>query len=148
MSNDATRSVFTLLVADDDPSIVAMLRVLFEHDGHRVVAANEGAKAVQSCHEDGVDLAILDVELPGLNGVEVAKALRSSAQTFAIPIVFCTACPDLVPPRFSEAARENVRVVAKPFHLAALREAVVDLLSHQQAMRDAFAPPPAASMRE
>src|SRR5688500_1380625 len=101
MSTDATRAVFTLLVADDDPAIVAMLRVLFEHDGHRVLAATEGAKAVQCCHEDNVDLAILDVELSGMNGVEVAKALRSSLQTFSIPIVFCTACPELVPPRFS-----------------------------------------------
>jgi CheY-like chemotaxis protein len=148
MSTDATRAVFTLLVADDDPAIVAMLRVLFEHDGHRVLAAREGAEAVQCCHEDNVDLAILDVELSGMNGVEVAKALRSSSQTFSIPIVFCTACPELVPPRFSETARDNVRVVPKPFELGALREAVLGLLSLQQATRDVFTSASPATMHE
>jgi CheY-like chemotaxis protein len=139
MSSATTRPVFTILVADDDPTIVAMLGVLFEQEGHRVLAANDGPKALQSCEEDSVDLAILDVAPAGFDGVEVAKALRGRAGTFSIPIVFCTGTPELVPARFSDPSRGNVRIVRKPFQLGELRDAVLGLLSFEQAARDLFA---------
>ena len=78
-----------VLIADDDPDIRMLVRLRLERSGYTVVAANDGVEALQLAAECHPDLAILDVSMPGLSGVEVTRALRERQDKF--PVILLTA---------------------------------------------------------
>ncbi len=78
----------TILVVDDEPNIVELLRLYLEQAGFAVVAAADGPSAIEAHRAAGPDLVILDVMLPGIDGFEVCRAIRRVADT---PIVMLTA---------------------------------------------------------
>jgi DNA-binding response OmpR family regulator len=77
-----------VLVVDDDASIRQLLRLYLERDGHRVVEAADGNVALELATATQFDLILLDVMLPGVDGLEVCRRLRESTDT---PIVLLTA---------------------------------------------------------
>lgn len=81
----------TLLVVDDDPAIRKLLEVTFEMDGYRVVLAADGPEGLALARTEHPDAVLLDVMMPGMNGLEVAVALRSEEATATVPIVALTA---------------------------------------------------------
>src|SRR5262245_31824026 len=78
----------TILVVDDEPKIVQLARDYLEHAGFAVLTAGDGPSALHSVKVRQPDLVVLDLGLPGLDGLEVTRALRSSGST---PIVVLTA---------------------------------------------------------
>jgi DNA-binding response OmpR family regulator len=78
----------TVLVVDDDPNIRDLLHLYVTRDGHRVVFANDGVQALIAAHKDAPDLVLLDVMLPGIDGLEVCRQLREQSD---VPIVLLTA---------------------------------------------------------
>jgi len=78
----------TVLVVDDDPKIRDLLRLYVTRDGHRVVFANDGRQALLAAHQHAPDLVLLDVMLPGIDGLEVCRQLREQSD---VPIVLLTA---------------------------------------------------------
>jgi two-component system response regulator MprA len=76
----------TLLVVDDDPRILATLKRNLALDGYEVVTAETGGEALSRL--DGVDLVILDLNLPGIDGIEVCRRIR---YTEAVPVLMLTA---------------------------------------------------------
>lgn len=84
----------TILVVDDTPDNLQLLAGLFENE-YRVKLANSGEKALQICQSDSPpDLLLLDIMMPGMDGFDVAKALRSHPSSENIPIIFVTAMTD------------------------------------------------------
>jgi DNA-binding response OmpR family regulator len=81
----------TVLVIDDDPVIVKLLQVNFEMEGYAVIAAENGMAGLTRAREDQPHLIILDVMMPGMNGLDVARALRSAGETKDIPIILLSA---------------------------------------------------------
>jgi DNA-binding response OmpR family regulator len=81
----------TILVVDDEPRIVELARDYLEHAGFRVIAAADGTSALELARRDRPDLVVLDLGLPGLDGLDVTKALRAEG---TIPIVMVTARDD------------------------------------------------------
>ena len=83
----------TILVADDDPAIVMLLRATLESDGFRVVTANDGNAALDLARAERPALLLLDWQMPGASGVEVTRALRGDAnpEVRALPVVLITA---------------------------------------------------------
>ena len=81
----------TILVVDDEPRIVDLARDYLEHAGFRVIAATDGAMALETARRERPDLVVLDLGLPGLDGLDVTKALRADG---SIPIVMVTARDD------------------------------------------------------
>jgi DNA-binding response OmpR family regulator len=77
-----------VLVVDDDASIRQLLRLYLERDGHRVAEAADGAVALELATATRFDLVLLDVMLPGVDGLEVCRSLRDVGDT---PIVLLTA---------------------------------------------------------
>jgi len=77
-----------ILVVDDDPEIVSFLKRGLTFEGYSVETAGDGAEALAKIREREPDLVILDVMMPGINGIEVARRLR---QASAIPILMLTA---------------------------------------------------------
>jgi DNA-binding response OmpR family regulator len=81
----------TILVVDDEPRIVELARDYLEHAGFRVIAAADGTSALELARRDRPDLVVLDLGLPGLDGLDVTKALRAEG---TIPIIMVTARDD------------------------------------------------------
>jgi DNA-binding response OmpR family regulator len=115
-----------VLVADDDKDILQLLRLRLELLGYDVVQAVNGVEALELAREQEPALAILDVMMPGLNGLEVVRKLR--AENSRMPIILLTA-------RIQEsdvAAGLDAGADAylgKPFDAADLRDKVHELLA-------------------
>ena len=81
----------TILVVDDEPRIVELARDYLEHAGFRVITANDGRAALDVARHDRPDLIVLDLGLPGIDGLDVTRELRRDG---SIPIVMVTARDD------------------------------------------------------
>ena len=80
-----------ILVVDDAPDISSLLKIYFTSQGYEVLIAMRGQTALEICRKTPPNLALLDVNLPDMEGYEIGKALRASARTRHIPIIFITA---------------------------------------------------------
>lgn len=78
-----------ILVVDDDPRITDLLRRVLAYEGYTVAMAATGTEALNRTLERPPDLIVLDIMLPGLNGLEVAKRLRAAGDN--VPILMLTA---------------------------------------------------------
>jgi DNA-binding response OmpR family regulator len=78
----------TILLVDDEDSIQKLLAYPLERDGFRVVPARDGDEALRRFAEEDVDLVVLDVMLPKLDGLEVCRRLRAESN---VPIIMLTA---------------------------------------------------------
>jgi DNA-binding response OmpR family regulator len=81
----------TVLVVDDEPRIVQLARDYLEHAGFAVLAAGDGRAALQLARSRHPDLVVLDLGLPGLDGLDVTRALRADGN---LPIIMLTARDD------------------------------------------------------
>jgi DNA-binding response OmpR family regulator len=80
---------YRVLVVDDDPTVSDVVRRYLEQDGHLVRLAADGAEALAAAAELPPDLAVLDLMMPGIDGIEVCRRLRR--QWPALPVVMLTA---------------------------------------------------------
>ena len=131
---------YTILVADDDPTMVKLLTLALEPDGFRVVTANDGASALEVARRERPALILLDWQMPGADGIAVTRALRGdhNATLRNVPVVLITA----------QSGDENTSAgfaagvtdyLTKPFRAAHVRARVQAwLLRHRShAARDA-----------
>jgi DNA-binding response OmpR family regulator len=81
-------AVATILVVDDEPRIVQLVRDYLEHGGFTVLVASDGAAALRTARTGRPDLVVLDLGLPGLDGLDVARTLRRDGE---VPIIMLTA---------------------------------------------------------
>jgi DNA-binding response OmpR family regulator len=81
-------AVATILVVDDEPRIVQLVRDYLEHSGFAVLTAADGPTALRAARTGRPDLVVLDLGLPGLDGLDVARALRRDGE---VPIIMLTA---------------------------------------------------------
>jgi len=135
----------TILCVDDDPYLTDLLRYGFEREGFNVVTANTGREGVRRARAEPVDLVLLDVNLPDLDGFKVLTALRAVSH---VPVIMLTArqlegdvimglgqgADDYVAKPFSmQVLITRVKAVlrrAAAQHVAAAESAVEDLMGH------------------
>ena len=77
-----------ILVVDDDAKTVELVKLYLNRDGYRVLTANDGVEALRLARESHPDLIVLDLMLPGIDGLEVCRTLRSESD---VPIIMLTA---------------------------------------------------------
>ena len=82
-----------VLVVDDDPAISEMLTLVLSTEGFASVVVNDGGQAVEVFQRENPDLVLLDLMLPGMNGIDICRAIR---QESTVPIVMLTAKTDTV----------------------------------------------------
>ena len=114
----------TVLVVDDDRKIVQLVRTYLERDGHRVVAANDGRQALDVFEAERPDLVVLDLMLPEMDGYEVCRRIRATADT---PILMLTARSS-VPDRIHGLLQGADDYLPKPFSPAELAARVRAIL--------------------
>jgi two-component system, OmpR family, response regulator MprA len=84
----------TVLVADDEAHLVEVIRATLTSEGYRVIAARDGDHAWELICRDRPDAAILDVKMPGRDGVELLHAVRADPTLAVMPVVLLTAQDD------------------------------------------------------
>jgi len=114
-----------LLVIEDETSIARILQLELEHEGYTVGRAEDGRKGLEMALSGEWDLVLLDVMLPGLNGIEVLRRIRSSGSQ--IPVVLLTA-RDTVPDKVSGFETGANDYITKPFAMEELLARVRNLL--------------------
>jgi DNA-binding response OmpR family regulator len=77
----------TILVVDDDPDMVDMVTTKLVAAGYRVITADNGASALRMVVTEQPDMLVLDISMPGLDGLSVCYELHSSADTAQIPVL-------------------------------------------------------------
>ena len=80
-----------ILVTDDDLDTLRLLEILLQQQGYRTIIANSGARALELVEQEKPELVLLDVMMPEMDGIEVARRLRSSQTTKDILIIMFTA---------------------------------------------------------
>jgi DNA-binding response OmpR family regulator len=83
-----------VLVVEDDPDIVELISHFLEGDGFRVDALGDGNEALRRLRDESFDLLILDLQLPGMDGLSLCGALRRDPHTENLPIIMLTARGD------------------------------------------------------
>ena len=117
-----------ILVADDNADILELVKAVLERSGYEVVAVSDGAQALASVDERKPDLAVLDITMPGIDGLEVLRRLRADTRTSGLPVVLLSAQVQEadVDRGFATGASAYLK---KPFSPSELTERVADLLS-------------------
>jgi len=80
-----------ILVVDDEEDILELVRYNLAKEGYHVIGALTGEDALQKARSEKFDLIVLDLMLPGIDGLDVAKRLKSSPKTEQVPIVMLSA---------------------------------------------------------
>jgi len=80
-----------VIVADDDPDVRTMLRTLLELDGHEVMEAKDGDEAWRLCLEYQPSVVVADIQMPGLDGLQLCRRIRSSQYSAGIKVIAYTA---------------------------------------------------------
>jgi len=80
-----------ILIVDDEPHIVELVKFNLETEGFKIIEAFDGNQAIELAHSQKPDLIILDLMLPGIEGLQVCKELRAAKDTRDIPIIMLTA---------------------------------------------------------
>lgn len=92
--DDRKNSKYTLLVTDDNPVNTRFLKILLEKEGFNILTANNGANCITLAKKEKPDLILLDIQMPGITGIDVCRILRQDPETKGVLIVFLTACTD------------------------------------------------------
>ena len=121
----------TILLVDDEEPVQKLLTYPLERDGYRVVQARDGEEALRRFDEERIDLVVLDVMLPKLDGLEVCKRLRSGS---AVPIIMLTARDDEVDKVLGlELGADDY--ITKPFSIREFRSRVRAVLRRAAGVR-------------
>lgn len=117
----------TILVADDDPAILGMVRTSLTNASYRVISATDGQEAIDEAVAQRPALVVLDVMMPKVSGWEVARELRRNPITEDIKIVMLTAIGSAVNEMTSSLYGADA-YLDKPFELKELERTIADLL--------------------
>jgi two-component system OmpR family response regulator len=130
-----------ILVVDDEPALVSTIGYNLRREGHQVLTAGDGVRALELARRELPDVIVLDLMLPKLDGLDVCRALRQSpaAPLRAVPILILTARADEVDKVVGlEIGADDY--VTKPFSMRELLARLKAMLRRSQ--RDVAAPPP------
>jgi len=117
-----TEKKSSIMIVDDEPDILIVLGEFLSKEGFKVLTANDGKKAIEKIKENKIDLILLDMAMPNLNGIETLREIKKLSP--AVSVIMITAYRD------AEKVVEAFRLGAydcifKPFDLKYLRKAVM-----------------------
>mgnify|MGYP000262368491 CR=1 FL=1 len=127
----------TLALVDDDENIIASLKIFFEAEGYQVRTYHDGLTALGALTDSPPDLAILDVKMPKMDGLELLRRLRA---THDLPVIYLTSKDDEIDELIGLKMGAD-DYITKPFSQRLLIERVRTILRRTKARQVARAPP-------
>jgi PAS domain S-box-containing protein len=118
----------SILVVDDRPENLLALEAILEPLGHRLIRAQSGEQALRALLDNDIAVILLDVQMPGMSGLETARIIKSRERTRFIPIVFLTAISKDDEYVFEAYSVGAVDYMFKPFQPQVLRSKVAALV--------------------
>jgi DNA-binding response OmpR family regulator len=118
-----------ILVVDDERDVRGLLSDFLTEEGYRVILATNGAEAIGLAELENPEVILLDINMPGIDGIEVCKKLKAQEKTQFIPIIIITALEDSGFIAYLEGADD---FVSKPFNLVELTFRVRSMLRIRQ----------------
>ncbi len=118
----------TIALVDDDRNILTSLRMALEAEGYNIKTYNDGASALEGMGEDPPDLAILDIKMPRMDGMELLRRLRQKSE---LPVIFLTSKDEEIDELFGLKMGAD-DYVSKPFSQRLLIERVKAVLRRAQ----------------
>jgi len=109
--------VTKILVVDDQEEIRELLSAFLTREGYQVVLAASGDETLTIAQRDNPSVILLDVNMPGLNGIDTCRGLKGHERTWHIPVIVATAYRERVLEAFDAGADD---FVTKPFRLEEL----------------------------
>jgi len=106
---ESTNWMPQIMVVDDDPDTVSILARHLQREGFAPIEAISGAECLRIVHKHRVDLILLDLMMPGMDGFQVCRALKLDPETAEIPVIMITARDDL------DARAEGMRLGVSDF---------------------------------
>src|ERR671929_2195820 len=107
-----------LLIVDDEPGMRQLLSLVFGRAGHRVRAAEDGAKALELLRQEPVDLIISDVKMPDMNGIELLRRVREFLPDAGVVLMTAFATVETAREAFKLGADDFIQ---KPFDVDELK---------------------------
>lgn len=83
-----------IMLVDDEPQVLALLDITLRRPGFTVIKANNATHALEAINEQTPDLFVLDVMMPGMDGIELCRRIRARTQTAKVPILLVSARHD------------------------------------------------------
>lgn len=130
---------FNVLIVDDRPENLLTLEGILENENLNILKANSGNEALGVMLEHNISLVLMDVQMPGMDGFEVAEIMRSSERTKFIPIIFITAISKQRQHIFKGYESGAVDYLYKPLDLEILQskiKAFIEFFQHKNALED------------
>lgn len=119
-----TNNIAKLLIVDDKPENLQALEAIIRHEGRQIFQASSGDQALALLLEHEFAMAILDVQMPDMNGFELAEMMRSTEKTRHIPIVFVSAAGKELNYAFKGYETGAVDFLHKPLDIHAVQSKV------------------------
>ncbi len=121
----------TILIVDDLPSNIDLIQTFFSEQPYNLLSATSGEEALMLVENNKVDLVLLDVIMPGMNGFTVCERLKAKASTKLIPIIMITGLED------SDSKIRGIRLgvddfITKPFNIFELKARAASLIKLKQ----------------
>ena len=108
-----------ILLVDDEPRLLHVVGLYLSMEGFEVTEAQDGTEALSKLDTEQFDLAILDVMMPGVDGIEVCRHIRSMPQTHSMPVLVFTSLSADADVERARLAGAN-HLITKPFSLPGL----------------------------
>lgn len=124
-----------VLVAEYDDAVRSLISLFLKNIGFSVTCASSGEGTLESIHENPPDLAVLDLDMPGMSGADVCRAIRSNGNTAAVPILILSA-GDVETGRREAFAAGADEYLSKPFDLSEFEVLVKKLIRLKQMQED------------
>ncbi len=132
-SNPSATPITKIIIADDDPSIVLLLKHILLSEGYNVTEAKTGNEVIEHCKETYFDLAILDIVMPDMNGIDACRFIRNQL-TESPPVLMITSLDDdvSIDQAFSAGATDYI---TKPINWSVFKNRVKRLIEAEKARK-------------
>ncbi len=124
-----------ILVVEDDPTSLKLVHLILEADGHAVKSVDAPDKALASIAAEMPAVILVDLALPGMDGLSLTRRLKGDPATSAIPVVAITSYPDRFPQREVMKAGCDAYIV-KPIDTRTLPKRLEEIVSQKSAARE------------
>ncbi|ADK82934.1 response regulator [Sediminispirochaeta smaragdinae] len=123
------KEYWNILIVDDTRNNLFILSSILRKKGYRIAAALSGLEAIELLQHKQFDLILLDIRMPGINGIETCKRIKATPETAEIPVLFISAIDDhdLIAEAFAAGGRDYILKPFEPVELIARIETQLDI---------------------